>query len=57
MEQKWEYKIVNIEKAFYSNKAEQDIEKILNELGQEGWELVGYVTFKSYMLAMKRPIQ
>jgi len=57
LEQKWEYKIVNIEKAFYSNKAEQDIEKILNELGQEGWELVGYVTFKSYMLAMKRPIQ
>lgn len=57
MEQKWEYKVINIEKSFYSTKADIEIEKLLNEMGQEGWELVGYVTFKSYMLAMKRPIQ
>ncbi len=54
--QQWEYKILNVEKAFYSSKADQEIEQLLNELGQDGWELVGYVTFKIHMLAFKRPI-
>ena len=54
---KWEYKIINVEKAFYSNRADEEVEKILNVMGQEGWELVGYVTFKIHMLAFKRPIQ
>jgi len=54
---KWEYQIINLEKAFYSNNADEIIEKSLNELGQEGWELVGYVTFKAYMIVLKRPIQ
>lgn len=53
---KWEYKIINVEKAFYSNNADEIIEKSFNELGQEGWELVGYVTFKAYMIVFKRPI-
>jgi hypothetical protein len=53
---KWEYKIINVEKAFYSNNADEIIEKSLNDLGQEGWELVGYVTFKAYMIVFKRPI-
>lgn len=51
---KWEYKIVNVEKAYYSSKADVEIEKQLNILGKEGWELVGYVSFKTYMLAFKR---
>jgi hypothetical protein len=55
--QKWEYKVLNVEKAFYSNKADEEIEKILNEMGKDGWELVGYVTFKIHMLAFKRPVQ
>lgn len=55
--QKWEYKILNVEKAFYSNKADEEIEKALNVMGKEGWELVGYVTFKVHMLAFKRPVQ
>ena len=55
--QKWEYKVVNVEKVFYSNKSDQLLEELLNEMGQEGWELVGYVTFEIHMLAFKRPNQ
>lgn len=55
--QKWEYKIISVEKVFYTNNADKEIEKALNEMGKEGWELVGYVSFKTYMLALKRPIQ
>ncbi len=54
--QKWEYKIINIEKAFYSGRISESIEEHLNAMGQEGWELVGYVTFKTHMLAFKRQL-
>jgi hypothetical protein len=55
--QKWEYKIINIEELMYSNKADEEISKLFNKMGQEGWELVGYVTFKVHMFAFKRPIE
>lgn len=54
--QNWEYKILDVEKAFYSSRAEVELEKMLNELGKEGWELIGYVTFNVHKLAFKRPL-
>lgn len=52
--QQWEYKVVSIEREFYSSKPDKEIEKILNAMGREGWELVGYVSFQNYILAFKR---
>jgi len=54
---KWEYKILDIEKVFYTVQAEERITKLLNELGQEGWELIGYATFKLHKYVLKRPIE
>ena len=34
--EKWEYKVLS----FDSNKTSRDIEKEINNLGNEGWELV-----------------
>lgn len=52
--QKWEYKILDVEKAFYSSRAETVLETMLNDLGKDGWELIGYVTFNVHKLAFKR---
>lgn len=54
--QNWEYKIISLEKEFFSSKVDIEIEKKLNAMGREGWELVGYVSFQTYMLAFKRPV-
>ena len=54
--QKWEYKVMDVEKAFYSSRAEAVLETMLNDLGKDGWELVGYVTFNVHKLAFKRQI-
>lgn len=54
--QKWEYKVMDVEKAFYSSRAETVLETMLNDLGKDGWELVGYVTFNVHKLAFKRQI-
>lgn len=55
--QKWEYKVINIEKVFYSTNATEEIQKTLNKMGEEGWEIIGYVTFNVHMLAFKRPLE
>ncbi|SCP98794.1 DUF4177 domain-containing protein [Anaerobium acetethylicum] len=55
--QKWEYKILDFEKVFYAANADGEIVKLLNGLGQEGWELVGHATFNVHMFVLKRAIE
>jgi hypothetical protein len=45
---KWEYKVITIKTRIHSNHFEggnkpvmEDVQKDLNSLGKEGWELVG----------------
>ena len=35
----WEYKCITTEKGFWSGKDKNDLEKILNDLGRDNWEL------------------
>ena len=35
----WEYKCITTEKGFWSGKDKTDLEKILNDLGRDNWEL------------------
>lgn len=58
---RWEHKIVNIQSSKY--RLTPDAEPELNELGAEGWELVGItsVNFKNgatdnIAMVFKRPI-
>ena len=39
----WEYKIMKTEKSFWSGKDRTDIEKLLTEIGRDGWELVSVI--------------
>jgi len=39
----WEYKIVKIEKSFWSGKDRLNSEQVLGDLGRDGWELVSVV--------------
>jgi hypothetical protein len=55
--QKWEYKILDFGRVFYSNNADEAMTMLLNELGQEGWELVGLATRNIHMFVLKRPIE
>lgn len=54
--QTWEYKVVNMEREFYSTDVHLKIESRLNELGKSGWELIGYVSFQTNLLAFKRAV-
>jgi hypothetical protein len=54
--QKWEYKVLDAENAFYYSRADEEIANKLNKLGKEGWELVGYATFNVHMFVLKRKI-
>lgn len=51
---KWEYKISN---AFLKADAMPREERLLNELGEEGWELAGFTSGNSpyCLLIFKRP--
>jgi hypothetical protein len=55
--QKWEYKILDFGRVFYSNNADESITMLLNELGQDGWELIGLATRNIHMFVLKRPIE
>ena len=51
---RWEYKVVG-----YGNSyPPAEIEKILNELGEKGWELVNFITHESgcFRLVLKREV-
>jgi len=39
----WEYKVFKTEKSFWGGKDKTDIEKMLNDLGRDGWELISIV--------------
>lgn len=44
--QKWEYKVINTQRSagfFSSYKWDIDVEEMLPELGEEGWELVNVI--------------
>jgi hypothetical protein len=51
---KWEYKVYLYQ---LFNNPEEDLSKSLNELGNEGWELVSITTGGlSYIFVFKRPL-
>ena len=35
----WEYKVSKTEKSFWSDKDKSNLEKILNDIGRNGWKL------------------
>jgi hypothetical protein len=39
----WEYKILKTDKSFWSGKDRTDPEKLLSDLGRNGWELVAVI--------------
>jgi len=39
----WEYKTIITDKSFWSGKDKIDIEKTLNNLGRNGWNLVSVI--------------
>ena len=50
MTEKWEYKVINITKqALTPSKLISNMETELNELGQDGWELVSADGLKVFM--------
>lgn len=59
MVQQWDYKTINPSESYAGVEIlSQDPEKVLNELGDEGWELVETVeegVGKSKYLVFKRP--
>ena len=44
---KWEYKVLKVEKSFFGTKDKEDPAVRLNELGKEGWELVSVIPLES----------
>jgi hypothetical protein len=49
---KYEYKVVNF--GVFTSLAK--IELQLNQLGQQGWELVTFATYGSYIVTLKREL-
>jgi hypothetical protein len=48
--QKWEYKVINTQRSagfFSSYKWDIEVEEMLPELGEEGWELVNVIAESS----------
>ena len=43
----WEYKIITIEKSFWSGKDKSDTEQLLADLGRDDWELASVVPLMS----------
>jgi len=39
----WEYKVFETGKSFWGAKDKTDIDKTLDELGKDGWELISVV--------------
>jgi hypothetical protein len=39
----WEYKVFSIQKSFWGGKDKRNPEKILNDMGRDGWELTSIV--------------
>ncbi|UCG95666.1 MAG: DUF4177 domain-containing protein [archaeon] len=40
---KWAYRVLTLKKKFFSAEDKNDPEKMLNDLGKEGWELVSVI--------------
>lgn len=47
---RWEYKVTKAER-----DGEQELTKLLNELGRDGWEFVGQLRTKEAYLVLRRP--
>lgn len=54
--ERWTYQVVELKASFMGMHKAQDIQDKLNQMGQNGWELVS--VFQSYKLTLyfKRPI-
>jgi hypothetical protein len=54
----WEYRVVTFG-TFFKGVKDSDFEEILNQLGEEGWEMVGFRTIENSNQAqavLKRPL-
>ncbi|HLE13758.1 MAG TPA: DUF4177 domain-containing protein [Anaerolineales bacterium] len=55
-EKQWEYHFIRMGGAFRTTKTE-DVEALLNEWGEQGWEVVGLTSdSNTLMLLAKRPL-
>jgi Domain of unknown function (DUF4177) len=59
--QRWAYESVTLKPNFWSGTSTIELQKILNEMGQRGWELIVLpanlsVTTSGTVLFFKRPI-
>lgn len=62
--QRWEYKTVDNTKGWVIHKVDKNPEEKLNELGKDGWELVGTIespfggdSSQTTTLIFKRPLE
>ncbi len=54
----WEYRVLTIG-SFFKGVKDEDLEAMLNEMGTEGWEVVGFRTIENSnqsQLILKRPL-
>ncbi len=54
-DKRWAYQVIEIKPAFLMVKA-ADIQEKLNQMGQNGWELVNAVQSTCITLYFKRPL-
>jgi hypothetical protein len=57
-ETKWEYRVLTVG-SFWSGIKDEEFEEILNEMGEDGWEVVGFRSLESSnkaSIVAKRPL-